>query len=93
MCPRGPQNPWHIFKLLSVYQYELDHSKEVLHVSIGQRAAKLEMIKVFKATFSQSYVVNRCSLGVLHLIRTCSFAALWVTESYSTSLKSLVYTN
>ena len=51
MCPRGPQNFRYTLELFFVYQYELDLSKEVLYVSVGQRAAKLQMIKVFKAAF------------------------------------------
>ena len=59
MCPGGPQNPKHILELLDVYQYELDLSKEMLYVSVEQKAAKLQMIQVFKAAFPRFYVVNR----------------------------------
>ena len=50
------KNSQHTLEFLSVYQYELDLSKEVLYVFVEQRAAKLQMIKVFKAAFLRSYV-------------------------------------
>ena len=79
MYPRGPQNLQHTLELLHVYQYELVLSKEVLYVSVGQRAAKLMIIKVFKDAFLRFYVVNHCSKEVLRLIQTYSFAGvpLW----------------
>ena len=47
---KEPKTSQHTLELLHVYQYVLELPKELLNVSVCQRVAKLQMIKVFQAT-------------------------------------------